>query len=165
MPDKNYLSLKHAQAAKAGQRATGKISYRILTEEMQRDALFITIVGNEGGGWFSNEIVPLAKIEALLEKHDSAKPLATKFFAPAFNSKSVNNAGFLAAVLRAEGLLQPAEPGSRLHLVSEEWDIWKAVMLSEPAEAYEPPVKTPANANVAENQHLKRQQKPNPNCR
>ena len=134
-----YFSLKIAQAAKTGQRSTGQITYRILTDELHQE-LFITIVDNKGGGWFSNEIVPLKKIEQLLEHYDLLKALPSKTFTKAFVSQSVNNAGFLAAVLRAEELLYPAPEAPRLHLISAEWDDWKAIMLSEPGEIYVPPL-------------------------
>jgi hypothetical protein len=134
-----YLSLKHAQAAKTGQHSIGQISYRVLADELHQN-LFITIVGNEGGGWYSNEIVAFSKIEELLLKLDTKNPLSTKAFAPAFNSKSVNNAGFLAAVLRAEGLLNAAAEASRLHLVTNEWELWKSMMLTETGEVYVPPL-------------------------
>jgi hypothetical protein len=138
MTESIYFSLKHAAANKAGQHSKGQISYRILTDELHQN-LFITIVGNEGGGWFSNEIVGVSKIEEILSKLKTKSPLPTKSFAPAFESKSANNAGFLVAVLRAEGLLNAAEE-SRLHLVSEDWELWKSMMLTEPGEIYESPL-------------------------
>jgi hypothetical protein len=145
--EKIYLSLKCSHTAKAGKHSKGQITYRILTDELHQN-LFITIVGNEGGGWFSNEVVAIAKIEEVLSKLNTKVPLPTKAFAPAFESKSANNAGFLVAVLRAEGLLNAPEEGSRLHLVTQEWELWQSVMLTEPGEVYEPPVKTPANAKA-----------------
>lgn len=148
MSESIYLSVKHAQTAKAGKHSKGKISYRVLTDELHEE-LFITIVGNEGGGWFSNEIIAVSKIEDVLSKINTKIPLATKAFAPAFESKSVNNAGFLVAVLRAEGLLKAADEGSRLHLVTQEWELWKSMMLTEPGEVYVPPV-AKGIANAAE---------------
>lgn len=139
MTETIYLSLKLAQASKTGQRSTGKISYRVLADELHQD-LFITIVGNEGGGWFSNEIIPLLRIESVFESYEADKPLPSKVFTRAFNSKSANNAGFLVAVLRAEGLLTAAAEGSRLHLVTDEWELWKSMMLTETGEVYVPPV-------------------------
>lgn len=138
MTESIYFSLKHSTAKKAGQHSKGQISYRILTDELHLN-LFITIVGNEGGGWFSNEIVAVSKIEEVLSKLKPRSPLPTKSFAPAFESKSANNAGFLVAVLRAECLLNAAKE-SRLHLVSEDWELWKSMMLTEPGEIYEPPL-------------------------
>ncbi len=96
-----YFSVRQAQAAKTGQHSQGKITYRILTDESHLE-LFITIVANEGGGWFSNEIVAFSAIEAITGKLNPKVAFPTKTFAPAFNSRSVNNAGFLAAVLREE---------------------------------------------------------------
>ena len=83
MSESIYLSVKHAQTVKAGKHSKGKISYRILTDELHKE-LFITIVGNEGGGWFSNEIIAMSKIEDVLSTVNTKVPLSTKAFAPAF---------------------------------------------------------------------------------
>jgi hypothetical protein len=159
MSESIYLSVKQAPTVKAGKHSKGKISYRVLTDELHEE-LFITIVGNEGGGWFSNEIIAVSKIEDVLSKINTKIPLATKAFAPAFESKSVNNAGFLVAVLRAEGLLKAADEGSRLHSVTQEWELWKSMMLTEPGEVYVPPVAkgiASAAEKIVPEQHVSRQ--------
>lgn len=140
-----YLSLKLSQAPKAGLHAKGQVSYRVLSD-VDRQQLFLTLVGNEGGGWFSTEIVPLVRVEAALtESPDDGKPLPSSALRRAFVSRSVNNAGFLAAVLRAEGLFQPSTEAPSRHVRGEDWDTWKQVMLSEPGDPYTPEAKKQAS--------------------
>jgi hypothetical protein len=144
-----YFSVKKAHATKTGQHSKGTITYHILTDELHLE-LFITITHNEGGGWFSNEIVPLSAIETILSQQKPNLPFPTKTLAPAFASKSVNNAGFLAAVLRSEGLLNAAPEQNRLHIVTDNLEVWKAVMLGEPGEMYQLPVKQPPGIKSAQ---------------
>lgn len=145
-----YICLKLGQAAKAGERATGQISYSVLSDT-DRQELYLTLTGNEGGGWFSREIIPLSRIEAVLDAlTDRFQPLHSKVLRPAFDSKSVNNAGFLAALLRAEGLLTPAPDSPHQHLLTDDWDIWKSVMLSEPGTPYDPITKGSADSTNKE---------------
>ncbi|MEX6503007.1 hypothetical protein [Pseudomonas zhanjiangensis] len=133
-----YLSLKLAQASKTGKHAAGRITYRILTDP-KRDQLYLTLVSNEGGGWFSTEIVPFARVEAVAEAiNDPSAPLLSKQLRQAFISRSANNAGFLAAVLRAEGLLAPSPEAAHQHVMSGDWSQWKQAMLSAAGEAYVP---------------------------
>lgn len=138
-----YLCLKQAQAAKTGERSTGRITYAVLCDA-DRQSLYLTLTGNESGGWFSNEIVPLTRIEEVLDAlPDREQALSSKCLRPAFISQSVNNWGFLGAVLRAEQLLMPAPDAPHQHVLAEadDWDTWKSVMLSEPGVPYVPLVK------------------------
>lgn len=137
---KTYLSLKLASARKAGQRSTDDITYRVLTDEQRQD-LFITIVANKSSGYFSREIVPLAAIELCLNGIPKDQPLSARIFRSAFIGKSVNNAGFLAALLKAEGLLTPSTKVAHQHQVSGDWADWKANMLTREGEVYVPPAK------------------------
>lgn len=136
-----YLCLKQAQAAKTGERSTGCISYSVLCD-MERQSLYLVLTANESGGWFSNEIVPMSRIEEVLATlPDSHQPLPSKVLRPAFISQSVNNSGFLKAVLLAEKLLIPANDAAHQHVLTDDWDLWKGVMLSEPGVPYVPTVK------------------------
>src|SRR5471030_1101409 len=133
-----YLCLKQAQAAKTGERSTGRITYAVLCDA-DRQSLYLTLTGNEGGGWFSNEIVPLSRIEEVLDAlPDRDQALSSKCLRPAFISQSVNNWGFMGAVLRAEQLLMPAPDAQHQHVLADDWDTWKSVMLSEPGVPYVP---------------------------
>jgi hypothetical protein len=134
-----YLSLKVGQAIKTGSRSQGHLHYRILTDTAQQQ-LFITLIGNDGDGCYSKEIVPFDKIEQCLHGIDTSKPIASKRFQPAFIGRSANNAGFLAAILRAEWLLAPAPDALHQHTVQPDWPAWKTALLAlaPHAEPYQP---------------------------
>ncbi len=62
----HFLSLKLAKAHKNGARSHGYLLYRVLTD-LQHEQLFITLVGNDGAGCYSREVIPLSKIEHCLQ--------------------------------------------------------------------------------------------------
>ena len=152
----NYVSLKLATACKTSQRAVGEITYRVLCDE-QRERLFITIVSNNGGGYFSKEVVPFDGVERCLAAYTEGKSLPAKVLRTAFVGKSVNNAGFLAAILRAEGLLAGVPDAVHQHQIAGDWTDWKETMLCADGEPYVPPTKPEVNSNgeTAESAHAK----------
>ena len=136
---KSYLSLKLSRAAKTGSRSQGYIHYRIL-KDIDQELLHIAIVANDGGGCYSKEIVSFEKIEQCLQKIDLSKTIASKLFEQAFVGKSANNAGFMAAILRAEHLLMPSPSSMHQHAIQPDWSSWKTAMfaLTNTAEHYQP---------------------------
>ena len=144
---KTYLSLKLATAHKASLRATGDITYRVLCDE-KRHELFIAIVSNDGGGYFSREMIPYAAVEKCLANFNDGQPLPSKVLRDAFVGKSANNAGFLAAILRAEGLLAPVPDAAHKHQVIGDWAGRKVAMLSADGEIYVPETKPDASGQA-----------------
>jgi hypothetical protein len=146
-----YISLKLATARKAGQRSTDDITYRVLTDAQRQD-LFITIVGNKSSGCYSREIVPLAAVELCLSSIPKEKPFPGKIFRSAFVGKSVNNAGFMLALLKAQGLIEPSADIAHKYQVAGDWNEWKANMLACEGEDYVPISKevqpVPAEAEI-----------------
>ena len=67
----------------------------------------IRIVVNSGGGFFSEEWVPLKATLAALE--NAPQPITAIPFIDLFTGKSVNTPGFLLAVLKQEGLVKLLE--------------------------------------------------------
>jgi hypothetical protein len=126
-----YWLLKESTAPKLGLRAEGGISYHILSDT-NRQNLFIAITGNDSGGYFSRELVPIQKILTCLDKCQIGKPFPSKTFKEAFTGRSSNNSGFLVAVLRAETLLAAAPDAETQHLASGDWAAWKEALLAEP---------------------------------
>lgn len=124
-----FWLLKEGTAPKLGARAEGSISYNVLACKERRQ-LFIAITGNKGRGYFSKEHVNISKIEACLDSSSSAKPSPSKTFKEAFVSRSSNNPGFLAAVLRHEGLLAAAPEADTQHVQSGDWAAWIKAMLA-----------------------------------
>lgn len=75
------------------------------------------IATNSGGGFFSDEWLPLAAIEKALS--GAKDGLSSGALRSIFKGKSVNTAGFLLAVLKAEGAVQLQEGKTRLYEVAE----------------------------------------------
>lgn len=123
--------LKTAKAMKLGKNAKGGIQYQVLADSGRQDPMF-KIIGNDGGGYFSKEVVPLDQVNACFAKHPRDQPFPSKLLQAAFAGRSSNNAGFLAAILRAEGLLSLAPDSEGRHIIASNWAAWKASVLAEP---------------------------------
>lgn len=152
------LILKSAAARKTSPNAQGLIAYQILSDA-DRKAIFLRIVQNEGGGYVSHEAVELAKVIACIQDAEG-KPIPAKAFMPAFKSKSVNNGGFLCAVLRAEGLLGPVPDSMHQHLLAGDWGAWQSEMLALPGEPYVPATETKADSATASLSHSEEVERP-----
>lgn len=83
--------------------SSGSLTYEIGIDKGEQ---FIRVASNPGGGRCSDEWVSVKKIEELLEKAGLA--FSSTIFREVFASKSNNNAGFLAAILKAEQVIGPA---------------------------------------------------------
>lgn len=123
-----YITLKCAFAPKLGKHADGIISYKVACN-IRRTALFLAITDNSSGGYFSREYVSAARIEELLVNLDQSG-FPSKVLKAAFTGRSSNNAGFLAAILQAEGLLSRAVDSETKHLCTKDWTKWKASALA-----------------------------------
>lgn len=126
-------TLKIARCSKLSAKSEGQITYHILRNPTDQ-SLFIAIMGNEGGGYFSQEAVPLEKIEqAFRELQATGKPFPAIRLKGVFVGKSANNPSFMAAVLRHEGLLLPAAENPKLHLPSSDLQEWRGRIKLLPA--------------------------------
>lgn len=125
---KTFLLIREDRAPKLGLRSTGGILFQVLTDE-QRDKLFIRIAGNEGGGYVSDEAVPVDAIRRCVEAFGQELLQATAL-KPAFIGRSSNNWGFLRTILVHEQLLR-RDP-DRPHLAADtgSWDEWTSRHLS-----------------------------------
>lgn len=135
--------VKQATAAKTGPRSKGGIGYQVLCDA-NRTELMLIITGNEGGGYFSHEVVPFQKVIDSLKGIKADQPFAAKTFKTAFKGKSANNSGFMAAILRAEGLIGAAPEAPTQHVQVGDWKAWRAALLAAEGVPYVPPApKTP----------------------
>lgn len=123
-----YITLKVATSPKVGKHADGTISYKVACD-MGRTTLFLAITDNSSGGYFSREYVPAARIEELLAKIEQSD-FPSKALKAAFTGRSSNNAGFLAAILHAEGLLVRATDSETKHVCTGDWAKWEISLLS-----------------------------------
>jgi hypothetical protein len=133
-----YMLIDKHSAPKTGLHAKGNIIYALL-RNIEATEVFLCILDNEGGGYFSREATPFSKIEACLVGIAPAKTIAAKTFKAAPQSRSANQPGFIVAALRHAGLLKPAQDASHQHVVGGGWQEWKAEQLARPAEPFELP--------------------------
>lgn len=124
-----YLLIREAAAPKLGSRSQGKITYQVLTDEA-REELFLRIARNDGGGYVSDEAVPLNKLRGCINQLASDQPLRSAIFMAAFKGRSTNNPTFAAAVMINEGLLErdPLRPGVLTDV--DGWPAWAAAQLA-----------------------------------
>ena len=71
-----------------------------------RSGIQVRIHENSGKGLFSDDWVPFSALQAVLAAEDSELPVSSASLNSIFAGKSVNTAGFLLAVLKAEGLVK-----------------------------------------------------------
>ena len=143
-----FLLLHSAVAPKLGLRSSGRIGYQLLTDT-DRQHLYLALTDNDGGGYFSREIVPFAAVEACLDGHDASQPFPSKRLFLAFQGRSSNNAPFICAALRDLGLLQAAPGKPFQHAIADGWAGWIEAQLARPGEPYTLPVADKAKPAVA----------------
>ena len=78
-------------------------------------AIHLKVSSNDGGGFFSNEWVALADIQAALQAWPDDQGVTSMALRGIFQGKSANTPGFLIAVLVAEELLEPMPKKQRGH--------------------------------------------------
>lgn len=61
----DYLIVHTGSAAKLGANSQGAIRYAVLTDST-RSNLFLALTGNDGGGYFSREVLPSENIRACM---------------------------------------------------------------------------------------------------
>jgi hypothetical protein len=77
--------------------------------------VYIRVVKNSGGGWFSKEWIAIQKIITVLES--SKFPLTSYTLQTFFAGKSVNTAAFIFAALKEEGLVANNPDNPRCYLL------------------------------------------------
>jgi len=73
------------------------------------------VTGNDGGGYWNDDWVAQSSIQAVLDRLPKGSPITSATFRSIYPSKSTNSPGFLAAVLRDIGLLQPSKDKPRCY--------------------------------------------------
>ena len=77
------------------------------------------VTDNKTGGLFSPEWIALDTILDTVKDMPDAKPFSALIFDRLFTYRSANNAGFLAAALLAEGVLQRYKETKRMVIIGE----------------------------------------------
>ena len=126
----NHLRLiLTAQCPKLSPTAEGLLSYNIW-QETDSDVLYIALAANEGGGYFSHELIPVLHLmDCLATLQASKQAFPAVRLRTAFEGKSANNASFLAAVLRHQEVLLPCPENTKLHTVAINMTTWPERLL------------------------------------
>jgi hypothetical protein len=153
-----YRLIREERAAKLGARSTCGVIFQVLADEA-RQALFLRIARNEGGGYINDEAVSLHTILACLQAVGDHQIKAASFIT-AFRGRSSNNPGAMAAVLVHEKLIKrhPERP----HLFDDgevSWADWATRQLAVGGELPIVTVGKASQAPVASTEKKKRAKK------
>ena len=121
--------IKIHQTVKLSSKAPGHLTYALGIDDHTQD-LYLQLQENSSGGYFSREWVPLSHIDACIARLKPKEIFAASHFRPAFISRSQNNAGFLAAALKAEGvIIAVPEQLNGLQVNSAIYSQWPSTLL------------------------------------
>lgn len=141
----SYLRVLEADAPTLS--GNSAIRYTVFANP-EHTQIFLTIVGNRGGGNWNREVVSLADIEAALADVPAGEPFGSKLLRLAFVGRSNNNPPFLAAALVHAGLLAPAEGVKHKLVRTGDWTDWADAMLAHEGEPILFPPSVPASAQA-----------------
>ena len=144
-PQTSYLHLLEADAPTLS--GSSAIRYAVFANP-ERNQIFLTIVGNRGGGNWNREVVSLADIETALADVPAGEPFGSKVLRLAFVGRSNNNPPFLAAALVHAGLLAPAEGVKHKLVRTGDWTAWADAMLAHEGEPILFPPSVPASTQA-----------------
>lgn len=135
-----FILLKQATAPKLSPKNPGSLTYQI-GRHPESGVLALRMIESDSGGYFSKEWIELDSIKSLLETLEANKPFKSSALRSLFSGGSSNNAGFCAAVCRAEGILAAVSDKAFLHLKAHPTDDW----ITDVSKLK--PMKTLANSN------------------
>ncbi|MFT5675228.1 MAG: hypothetical protein ACI808_001158 [Paraglaciecola sp.] len=115
------LVLEHGKALTLSPKTQKHVFYQIATQD-DDGSLHIRLSGNEGGGLHSKEWLSVKSITDLLDSMENQQIKST-VLKPVFKGGSANNAAFLAAVLRSDGigLLSQSDKSVFIHQLSVDY--------------------------------------------
>jgi hypothetical protein len=95
----------------------GSLKYEIGTDDAANVAIRLT--GNSGGGFFNGTWVQLEAVTKILQSPHVKKGLSSTSLLPLYRGGSANSPAFLAAVLKAEGVIRLQEGKTRSYEVAD----------------------------------------------
>jgi hypothetical protein len=110
--------IKKANCGLIAPSSTGELTYNIGFDAKDKSFHF-RVIGNSGGGYHSREWVSLDAIMEFIEAQPPGQPFKSLILRKVYVSTGANNYGFLAAVLRAEGILVPVPKKPFSHLAGD----------------------------------------------
>ena len=113
--ENSVQALKEATCSTANGRST--LGYQVGTDGSGE--IYLKLTSNSGGGFFSSEWISYSAIQKALKAWPADQPITSMALRSLSRGKSANNAGFLCAVLVAEGLLEPVAGKTRVHQLAD----------------------------------------------
>lgn len=100
-----------------------------------RQAVHFRIYENSGSGLFSDDWVSVLELKVVFDREESELPVSSALLNSVFAGRSVNTAGFMLAVLKAEGLVKQMEDKRRYYVCvksdvffNDIWELAKAAI-------------------------------------
>lgn len=94
---------------------SGKATLTFMVGSDGQSECYLKVSANSGGGFWSPEWVSLQAIQSAMEKIQKDTPITSYALRGLFSGKSVNSRGFLMAILKHLGLVQPLQHKQRCY--------------------------------------------------
>ncbi|MDG2763608.1 hypothetical protein [Vibrio sp. YQ_11] len=120
--------VREGKARKLSPKTENHLFYEIAIHQGEKE-LYIRISGNQGGGLYCRNWIPLKDIIAVLDVQGD-KPFKSSVLKCVFSGQSANNAGFMAACCRGLGLIIQSEKSVFLHVLAPDYEQRRDEILS-----------------------------------
>ncbi|HCD5200344.1 hypothetical protein [Vibrio parahaemolyticus] len=120
--------VREGKARKLSPKTENHLFYEIAIHQGEKE-LYIRISGNQGGGLYCRNWIPLKDIIAVLDVQGD-KPFKSSVLKCVFSGQSANNAGFMAACCRGLGLIIQSEKSVFLHVLAPDYVTIREEILS-----------------------------------
>jgi hypothetical protein len=110
-PEKSVQVLKEGTCPTSSGKSN--LGYQIGVDDS--GVIQLRVSSNDGGGFFSNEWIAFADIQAAIEAWPQDQGISSTTYRKILRGKSANTPGFLIAVLVAERLVESMPGKSRVH--------------------------------------------------
>ncbi|ELB2966419.1 hypothetical protein QI724_003904 [Vibrio parahaemolyticus] len=120
--------VREGKARKLSPKTENHLFYEIAIHQGEKE-LYIRISGNQGGGLYCRNWIPLKDIIAVLDVQGD-KPFKSSVLKCVFSGQSANNAGFMAACCRGLGLIIQSEKSVFLHVLAPDYEQRRDELLS-----------------------------------
>ncbi|HCG5516800.1 hypothetical protein NB595_15980 [Vibrio alginolyticus] len=120
--------VREGKARKLSPKTENHLFYEIAIHQGEKE-LYIRISGNQGGGLYCRNWIPLKDIIAVLDVQGD-KPFKSSVLKCVFSGQSANNAGFMCGVCRGLGLIIQSEKSVFLHVLAPDYEQRRDELLS-----------------------------------
>ena len=109
--------VKQSECPPINVKSTGRIQYQMSIDD--KNQRYIQLIASTSGGFVSQNKVAVIDIQKILMTVTDEAHFSSTIFKRLFAGKSANNASFLAAVLRAEGVIAKSHRHTYCHVIDD----------------------------------------------